>query len=211
MSCKEEESIVKLGLDDGVIRKGYDPRFWHQLGAPPELSIPDVKKLWQARERDLLEDVSPTRWPLDWTIKEGSIDEKDFPILYFTVFLEFLKTASETGYSIERRSGLHFKPYKLSVADCELLRNITSTPGKECSSTRVGYSKKIIFEHLLTLNKAMPQYNLTPKIVCHHWGRWMDVAEERSILNSWGEFLITESMFREIKRLQGIKDQEITR
>ena len=201
MSC-EEESVGKLGQE--VIRRGYDPRFWHQFGAPAELSIQVANKVWIDREREILEEMTPTRWPIDCPSRGGQIDEKNFRVLYFTKFLESLKDASLSGYSTDRKRGavLHFKPYKLSIADCELLSHITSTPGRECSTTRIGYSKKIVRDHLLFIEKKiLPDYNLVPIIVCHGWSpTWMNSAEKRSILQSWGKYLITERRYEDFRR-----------
>jgi hypothetical protein len=200
MSC-EEEREEKLGQK--VIQRGYDPRFWHQFGSPSGLSRAVVAKMWRDREDNLLEEIKPTRWPIDCPDRGGLIDEENLPVLYFTKFLELLKTASVKGYSTERkRYPLHFKPYKLTVADCELLSNVSSTPGRECSSSRIGYSKKIIRDHLFHIEKkVLPGYNLIPKIVCHGWSpTWMDYTEKKAILNSWDEFLITEKRFRVIEK-----------
>jgi hypothetical protein len=200
MNCKED-SDEKLGLKG--VQRGYDPRFWHQLGAPPELSSTVVRKVWLDREREILEEMTPTRWPIDCPAPNGLIDDKNLPVLYFTKFLELLRTASLKGYSTDssqrRRPRLYFKPYKLSVADCEFLSNISSTPGRECSTTRVGYSKKIIRDHLLYMEKKiLPDYNIRPTIVCHGWSpTFMDFSEKKAILKSWARFLESRGRYLE--------------
>jgi hypothetical protein len=183
MSCEEEEENMKIGIDE-TIQRGYDPRFWHQLGPPPELSRGVIEKVWLEREKEILEEITPTRWPI---LYNGSFMD---PLRHFTEFIDLLKTASETGYSISKKNGLRLKPCKLSLADCELLRNITSTPGRESSSSRAGYSKRITRSLFWQINKAMHGYRPpTPKIICHHWSpNFMDYREKKAILDTWVEF-----------------------
>mgnify|MGYP006138643601 CR=1 FL=1 len=201
MTCREE-SVEKLGLK-GVTR-GYDPRFWHQLGAPPELSPGVVCKMWRDREEDILEEIYPRRWPIDCPEgSDGLIATKNLPVLYFTKFLELLKTASLEGCSSglsQSSKTLGLKSYKLSVADCELLSNITSTPLRECSTTRVGYSKRLIRDHLLYIEKEIlptARHNFADRSLVKFWSVWMDFPEKKGILKSWVRFLESRGSYLE--------------
>ena len=190
MSCEEEEENMKIGIDE-TVQRGYDPRFWHQLGPPPELSRRVTEKVLSDREKEILEDIFPTRWPILYVDHYDLINVSDLdPLRHFTEFIDLLKMASETGYSISKKNGLHLKPCKLSLADCELLKNITSTPGKESSSSRAGYSKRIVQSLFWQINKAMHGYRPpAPTFVCHHWSPVsMDYREKKAILKTWVEF-----------------------
>ena len=200
MTCREE-TVEKLGLKG--VKRGYDPRFWHQLGTPPELSPGTVCKMWRDREEDILEEIYPRRWPIDCPEgRDGLISEKNLPVLYFTKFLELLKTASLDGCSAglsQSSKTLSLKSYKLSVADCELLSNITSTPGRECSTTRVGYSKRIIKDHLLYIEKeilTLAKYNYADRSLIR-WSHWMDFSEKKAILKSWNRFFESQGRYLE--------------
>ena len=190
MSCEEEEDDITIGIDQ-TIQRGYDPRFWHQLGAPPELSRRVTEKVWDDREKEILEEISPTRWPICYVDHSDLSNRADlYHLRYFTEFIDLLKTASETGYTIKKKNGLHLKPCKLSVADCEFLQNITSTPGRESSSSRAGYSKRLIRSLFFQINMAMKGYRPpAPTFICHHWSpNFMDYREKRAILKTWIEF-----------------------
>ena len=190
MSCEEEEENMKIGIDE-TVQRGYDPRFWHQLGPPPELSRRVTEKVLSDREKEILEDIFPTRWPILYVDHYDLINVSDLdPLRHFTEFIDLLKMASETGYSISKKNGLHLKPCKLSLADCELLKNITSTPGKESSSSRAGYSKRIVQSLFWQINKAMHGYRPpAPTFVCHHWSPvFMGYREKKAILKTWVEF-----------------------
>jgi len=190
MTCEEEEENTTIGIDQ-TIQRGYDPRFWNQLGSPPQLSRSVIEKMWSDREKEILEDIFPTRWPILYVDHYDLINVSDvYPLRYFTEFLCLLKTASETGYSIKKKNGLRLKPCKLSVADCEFLKNITSTPGRESSSSRAGYSKRIVQSLFYQIKNAMKRYRPpAPTIVCHHWSPvFMDYREKKAILKTWVEF-----------------------
>mgnify|MGYP003682244103 CR=1 FL=1 len=190
MTCEEEEENKTIGIDQ-TIQRGYDPRFWNQLGSPPQLSRRVIEKMWSDREKEILEDIFPTRWPICHVDHFDLINRFDlYHLRCFTEFIDLLKTASETGYSIKKKNGLHLKPCKLSVADCEFLKNITSTPGRESSSSRAGYSKRIVQSLFYQIKNAMKRYRPpAPTIVCHHWSPvFMDYREKKAILKTWVEF-----------------------
>jgi hypothetical protein len=172
------------------------------MGASPELSPGVVCKMWRDREEDILEEIYPRRWPIDCPEgSDGLIATKNLPVLYFTKFLELLKTASLDGCSSglsQSSKTLRLKSYKLSVADCELLGNITSTPGRECSTTRVGYSKKIIKDHLLYIEKEiLPRARYADSSLVEFWSVWMNFSEKKAILKSWVRFFESRGRYLE--------------
>jgi hypothetical protein len=185
MSCKEHDDDEKIGLNANI-QRGYDPRCWDQLGPPKELRKKEVDCFWIEREEDIFEDIFPTRWPILYVDHYELIEEHQPKLRCFTEFINELKIASETGLSIKKKNGLRLPQVKLAIADCEFLRNITSTSGRESSSSRVGYTKKTFLDIFSIL------YNFYK--VCHPMTprgdnvALMDHRQKKIFLKPWLSF-----------------------